>query len=111
MSMPRILVVGSVNMDLVLEIDRVPAPGENLIGTRYSYLPGGKGGVANIWRGTEPVAEQSYLTEAFGREAVKFISKQRPGFKSKEFQRRKKIITSTRPGTGSIRDAMCGECE
>jgi len=43
MSMPRILVVGSVNMDLVLEMDRVPAPGENLIGTRYSYLPGGKG--------------------------------------------------------------------
>ncbi len=41
--MPRILVVGSVNMDLVLELGRVPAPGENLIGTRYSYVPGGKG--------------------------------------------------------------------
>jgi ribokinase len=41
--MSRILVIGSVNMDLVLELERVPAPGENLIGTRYSYVPGGKG--------------------------------------------------------------------
>ena len=41
--MPRILVIGSVNMDLVLERARVPAPGENLLGTRYCYVPGGKG--------------------------------------------------------------------
>ena len=43
MAAPRILVVGSANMDLVLEVERVPSPGENLIGTHYSYIPGGKG--------------------------------------------------------------------
>lgn len=43
MTVPRILVVGSINLDLVLEMDRVPGPGENLVGARYSYLPGGKG--------------------------------------------------------------------
>jgi ribokinase len=40
---PRILVVGSINMDLVLEMDRLPEGGETLLGRRYSYIPGGKG--------------------------------------------------------------------
>ena len=40
---PRILVVGSINMDLVLEMDRLPEAGESLLGRRYSYVPGGKG--------------------------------------------------------------------
>lgn len=40
---PRILVVGSINMDLVLQMDRAPAPGENVPGQSYSYVCGGKG--------------------------------------------------------------------
>lgn len=40
---PDILVVGSVNMDLVLQADRIPAPGESYFGTDYRYIPGGKG--------------------------------------------------------------------
>ncbi|HEB33001.1 MAG TPA: ribokinase [Spirochaetes bacterium] len=39
----RILIVGSVNMDLVLQVERVPGTGENLIGSSYSYISGGKG--------------------------------------------------------------------
>ncbi|MBN1838199.1 MAG: ribokinase [Spirochaetales bacterium] len=39
----RVLVVGSVNMDLVMQVLRVPGPGETLLGSRYSYVPGGKG--------------------------------------------------------------------
>lgn len=44
--MPRrhsILVVGSLNMDLVLEVPRMPHLGESLVGQRYSKIPGGKG--------------------------------------------------------------------
>lgn len=38
-----ILVVGSVNMDLVMQVPRVPKAGETLLGEHYSYVPGGKG--------------------------------------------------------------------
>lgn len=38
-----LLVVGSVNMDLVMQLDRAPQGGENLPGREYSYVPGGKG--------------------------------------------------------------------
>ena len=38
-----ILVVGSINMDLVLKTPRVPHAGESLIGDSYCYIPGGKG--------------------------------------------------------------------
>jgi ribokinase len=40
----RVLVVGSLNMDLVLRAKRVPTPGESLLGETYDYIPGGKGG-------------------------------------------------------------------
>ncbi|MBN9588855.1 MAG: ribokinase [Alphaproteobacteria bacterium] len=38
-----ILVVGSANMDLVAFCDRLPRPGETLVGGRYATFPGGKG--------------------------------------------------------------------
>ena len=39
----RILVVGSANVDLVLEVPRHPLPGETLSSTRIRRSPGGKG--------------------------------------------------------------------
>ncbi len=38
-----IAVVGSINMDLVVEVPRMPRPGETLQGRRVSFYPGGKG--------------------------------------------------------------------
>lgn len=40
---PRILVVGSINMDLVVRSSRLPIPGETLIGSSLTEIPGGKG--------------------------------------------------------------------
>ena len=40
---PSILVVGSLNMDLVMNCSRVPEAGESLIGKDFKYVPGGKG--------------------------------------------------------------------
>lgn len=41
--MPRILVVGSINMDLMLRMERLPLPGESLFGHDFAYGGGGKG--------------------------------------------------------------------
>lgn len=40
---PEILVIGSINMDLVLSVDKAPEAGETVIGKEYLYIPGGKG--------------------------------------------------------------------
>ncbi|MFC4596783.1 ribokinase [Cohnella hongkongensis] len=40
---PRIVVVGSVNMDLVVEIGEVPEQGQTRTGKSFKLLPGGKG--------------------------------------------------------------------
>lgn len=42
--MRRIVVVGSLNMDLVLQAPRIPAAGETILASHFSMLPGGKGG-------------------------------------------------------------------
>ncbi|MCC7290540.1 MAG: ribokinase [Phycisphaerales bacterium] len=42
-SKPRIVVVGSMNMDLVVRADRIPAPGETVLGGECLQWPGGKG--------------------------------------------------------------------
>lgn len=36
-------VVGSINMDIILAMEKVPDVGENVLGTEYSYSCGGKG--------------------------------------------------------------------
>ncbi|MCV2360842.1 ribokinase [Paucibacter sp. TC2R-5] len=40
----RVLVVGSINMDMVAHAPRLPAPGETLTGDAFVMAPGGKGG-------------------------------------------------------------------
>lgn len=41
--MPSITVVGSLNMDLVVRVAHLPAPGETILGQDYRTIPGGKG--------------------------------------------------------------------
>ena len=40
----RVIVVGSVNVDLVINVARLPGPGETVIGGRFDRHHGGKGG-------------------------------------------------------------------
>ena len=40
---PHILVVGSINMDLVVRTPHMPAPGETILGKGFATSPGGKG--------------------------------------------------------------------
>jgi ribokinase len=43
MTRPKIVVLGSFNADLVMYVDRLPAPGETISGRRFATGPGGKG--------------------------------------------------------------------
>lgn len=40
---PRVVVLGSVNIDLVTATERLPGPGETVLGTGFTTSPGGKG--------------------------------------------------------------------
>ena len=39
----QILIIGSLNMDIVVGMKRMPLPGETVLGNSISYVPGGKG--------------------------------------------------------------------
>ena len=41
--MPHIVVVGSLNMDLVVRVPHLPVPGETILGGNFQTIPGGKG--------------------------------------------------------------------
>ena len=40
---PELTVVGSVNLDLVAKVERLPRPGETVTASAYERIPGGKG--------------------------------------------------------------------
>lgn len=50
----RILIIGSLNMDMVIEMKRMPLEGETILGDTLTYVPGGKG------------ANQSYASGKLG---------------------------------------------
>jgi ribokinase len=43
MAAPKLTVVGSINLDLVAQTERLPRPGETVSGARFARVPGGKG--------------------------------------------------------------------
>ncbi len=40
---PVVAVLGSLNMDFVVSVDTLPAPGQTVLGANFQMLPGGKG--------------------------------------------------------------------
>src|SRR5262245_2100650 len=71
--MSRIVVLGSLNMDLVLPLARLPRSGETVIGERMRRFPGGKGAnqaVAAARLGAEVVMVGRVGADAFGDELL-----------------------------------------
>jgi len=67
---PSIVVVGSVNMDLVIRAPRMPAPGETIAGSGVQTIPGAKGAnqaVAAARMGAEVHFSGSVGSDDFGR--------------------------------------------
>jgi ribokinase len=68
----RVIVVGSVNIDLVATVDHLPAPGETVTGGRFAQHHGGKGGnqaVAAARLGAATSFVGAVGTDAYGMEA------------------------------------------
>src|SRR5437899_11664298 len=40
---PALVVIGSLNMDFVVTVEHLPAPGETVLGRDFRMIPGGKG--------------------------------------------------------------------
>ena len=80
MSTKPIVVAGSINMDLVVNPDRMPRPGETVFGSRIQYIPGGKGSnqaIAARRLGDAPVALIGKVGEdSFGDSLLQFLSSQ-----------------------------------
>jgi ribokinase len=68
----RVIVVGSVNVDLVVSVARLPGPGETVIGGRFERHHGGKGGnqaVAAARLGVPAFFVGAVGDDTFGEEA------------------------------------------
>jgi ribokinase len=66
---PKVVVIGSANMDLVVRCEHIAAPGETVIGGQFVTLPGGKGAnqaVAAARLGGEVRFVGCVGTDAFG---------------------------------------------
>ena len=73
MAVPRLTVVGSINLDLVAQTERLPRPGETVTGATFRRVPGGKGAnqaVAAARLGADVTFIGCRGDDGFGREAL-----------------------------------------
>src|SRR3984957_6720310 len=76
---PQILVVGSSNTDLVVFCDRLPHPGETVLGGKFHMFGGGKGAnqaVAAARAGGEVTFLGAYGADTFGTAARERLLKE-----------------------------------
>lgn len=73
---PRIVVVGSLNMDLVARAARLPRPGETVAGYSFAQVPGGKGAnqaIAAALLGADVSLIGRVGDDPFGRQLVESL--------------------------------------
>lgn len=75
--MSRVVVCGSLNMDVVVQSARRPAPGETILGAEVSFLPGGKGlnqAIASARLGTPTAMVGAVGDDAFANSLRGFLA-------------------------------------
>ena len=78
----RVLVVGSVNVDLVVQGERLPLPGETVLGGTFTRFHGGKGGnqaVAAARLGVPVMLVAALGDDSFGGEARAALAREGVG--------------------------------
>lgn len=65
--MGKIVVVGSINMDMVFTSDKRPKAGETVIGNTFSLIPGGKG--ANQAVAASKLGADTYMIGCVGNDS------------------------------------------
>lgn len=79
--MASVIVLGSINIDLVVYGPRLPAPGETVLGGRFAQVSGGKGAnqaVAAARAGKDPVLFIAAVgSDSFGRAALESLGRER----------------------------------
>ena len=71
--MGKILVAGSINMDIVARMENLPRPGETVFGNELHYIPGGKG--SNQAVAASRLGENTFLIGKLGKDAFgKFLA-------------------------------------
>jgi len=73
MGKPKIVVVGSSNTDMIIQLERIPRPGETVLGGQFAMAAGGKGAnqaVAAARAGGDVVFVARVGADMFGEQAM-----------------------------------------
>ena len=73
---PRIVVVGSLHMDITVKTEKIPRIGETVLGDTYLMSPGGKGAnqaVAAAKLGADVIIIGRVGADAFGKELIRSV--------------------------------------
>ncbi len=92
-------VIGSINLDLIATVSRLPKPGETVAGDRFSSAPGGKG--ANQALAARRAGAAVTMTGAVGDDASFFANGSRRC--SAASRSRASIRSRTMPRSASLR--------
>lgn len=79
MQRTKILVIGSLNMDLVVHVPRVPQDGETILGTEFNHYFGGKGAnqaVAVARQGVKTIMAGRVGADPFGQDQIASLRKE-----------------------------------
>lgn len=99
MHQPSIVVIGSLNIDIVIEAERSPQLGETILGKEAHFIPGGKGAnqaVATARLGTKTMMIGAVGKDDFGTSLITNLEKE--GVKTDAIQ----VIAGVATGLASI---------